>query len=83
MPLLPVRRSSESLHFQDCSKKTDEVDRTKLIDDQKREVPRYRGLLHGTLSIVREEGIGGIYRGLFPVVRPPPSLLISRISTDG
>jgi solute carrier family 25 citrate transporter 1 len=44
-------------------------DRTKLIDDQKREVPRYRGLLHGTLSIVNEEGIGGIYRGLFPVVR--------------
>lgn len=45
-------------------------DRTKLIDDQKRDVPRYRGLMHGTLSIVKEEGIGGIYRGLFPVVSP-------------
>lgn len=45
-----------------------ETIKTKLIDDQKRQVPRYRGLLHGTLSIVKEEGIGGIYRGLFPVV---------------
>ncbi|KAI5479999.1 mitochondrial tricarboxylate transporter, citrate transporter [Pseudohyphozyma bogoriensis] len=44
-----------------------ETIKTKLIDDQKREVPRYRGLLHGTVSIVREEGIGGVYRGLFPV----------------
>ena len=42
--------------------------RTKLIDDAKRPDPRYRGLVHGTVSIVREEGIGGIYRGLFPVV---------------
>lgn len=45
-----------------------ETIKTKLIDDQKRVVPRYRGLLHGTLSIVKEEGIGGIYRGLFPVM---------------
>lgn len=42
--------------------------RTKLIDDQKRAKPRYHGLLHGTMMIVKEEGIGGIYRGLFPVV---------------
>jgi solute carrier family 25 (mitochondrial citrate transporter), member 1 len=40
-----------------------------LIDDAKRPQPRYRGLLHGTASIVREEGLRGIYRGLFPVVR--------------
>ena len=45
--------------------------RTKLIDDAKRPDPRYRGLVHGTVSIVREEGIGGIYRGLFPVVSFP------------
>lgn len=44
--------------------------RTKLIDDQKREVPRYRGLIHGTMQIVKEEGLSGIYRGLGPVVRP-------------
>lgn len=53
--------------------------RTKLIDDQKREVPRYKGLVHGTVSIVREEGIGGIYRGLFPVVRL--ALLFLQISS--
>lgn len=43
--------------------------RTKLIDDAKRPNPQYRGLVHGTVSIVRQEGILGIYRGLFPVVR--------------
>lgn len=46
--------------------------RTKLIDDAKRPIPQYRGLVHGTMSIVRQEGIAGIYRGLFPVVRPLP-----------
>ncbi|KZT65091.1 mitochondrial tricarboxylate transporter [Daedalea quercina L-15889] len=45
-----------------------ETIKTKLIDDAKSPNPRYRGLAHGTVSIVREEGIGGIYRGLFPVV---------------
>ena len=42
--------------------------RTKLIDDAKRPNPQYRGLIHGTTMIVRQEGISGIYRGLFPVV---------------
>jgi hypothetical protein len=42
--------------------------RTKLIDDAKRPNPRYKGLVHGTACIVREEGLSGIYRGLFPVV---------------
>ena len=42
--------------------------RTKLIDDAKRSNPQYRGLVHGTMSIVKQEGIFGIYRGLFPVV---------------
>ncbi|KIL65393.1 hypothetical protein M378DRAFT_105087 [Amanita muscaria Koide BX008] len=45
-----------------------ETIKTKLIDDSKRPNPRYRGLVHGTASIVREEGIRGIYRGLFPVM---------------
>ena len=44
-------------------------DRTKLIDDAKSPNPRFRGLIHGTSCIVREEGLRGIYRGLFPVVR--------------
>ncbi|RDB17609.1 putative mitochondrial carrier C19G12.05 [Hypsizygus marmoreus] len=45
-----------------------ETIKTKLIDDAKRPNPQYRGLLHGTASIVRQEGIFGIYRGLFPVM---------------
>ncbi|KAH8093077.1 mitochondrial tricarboxylate transporter [Cristinia sonorae] len=45
-----------------------ETIKTKLIDDAKSPVPRYRGLLHGTVTIVREEGLRGVYRGLFPVV---------------
>jgi len=45
-----------------------ETIKTKLIDDQKSASPRYRGLVHGTVGIVRDEGIGGVYRGLFPVV---------------
>ncbi|KAF4611733.1 hypothetical protein D9613_003644 [Agrocybe pediades] len=45
-----------------------ETIKTKLIDDAKRPNPQYRGLIHGTMSIVRQEGIAGIYRGLFPVM---------------
>ncbi len=44
------------------------VSRTKLIEDSKRPQPRYRGLVHGASAIVRDEGLGGIYRGLLPVV---------------
>ncbi|KAF8200320.1 citrate transporter [Pholiota molesta] len=42
-----------------------ETIKTKLIDDAKRPNPQYRGLIHGTISIVKQEGISGIYRGLF------------------
>ncbi|ETW79809.1 mitochondrial tricarboxylate carrier [Heterobasidion irregulare TC 32-1] len=45
-----------------------ETIKTKLIDDAKRPQPQYRGLVHGTMSIVRQEGIRGVYRGLFPVM---------------
>ncbi|OCH84535.1 mitochondrial tricarboxylate transporter [Obba rivulosa] len=45
-----------------------ETIKTKLIDDAKSPNPRFRGLVHGTMSIIREEGIRGIYRGLFPVM---------------
>ncbi|KAJ7583926.1 mitochondrial tricarboxylate transporter [Mycena floridula] len=45
-----------------------ETIKTKLIDDAHRPQPQYRGLIHGTVSIVRQEGIFGIYRGLFPVM---------------
>ncbi|KAE9399350.1 mitochondrial tricarboxylate transporter [Gymnopus androsaceus JB14] len=45
-----------------------ETIKTKMIDDANRPNPQYRGLVHGTISIVRQEGIFGIYRGLFPVM---------------
>ncbi|OBZ74928.1 putative mitochondrial carrier C19G12.05, partial [Grifola frondosa] len=45
-----------------------ETIKTKLIDDAKSPNPKYRGLIHGSASIVREEGLRGIYRGLFPVM---------------
>jgi solute carrier family 25 citrate transporter 1 len=45
-----------------------ETIKTKLIDDAKQPNPQYRGLIHGTVSIVKQEGIFGIYRGLFPVM---------------
>ncbi|TFK37546.1 mitochondrial tricarboxylate transporter [Crucibulum laeve] len=45
-----------------------ETIKTKLIDDAKRPNPQYRGLIHGTKEIIRQEGITGIYRGLFPVM---------------
>lgn len=47
--------------------------RTKLIEDSRQPQPRYRGLIHGAGQIVKEEGIGGIYRGLLPVVSSFPS----------
>ncbi|KAF8647564.1 hypothetical protein AX16_006621 [Volvariella volvacea WC 439] len=45
-----------------------ETIKTKLIDDAKRPNPQYRGLIHGTVQIVKAEGLFGIYRGLFPVM---------------
>ncbi|KAF8064272.1 mitochondrial tricarboxylate transporter [Lyophyllum atratum] len=45
-----------------------ETIKTKLIDDSKRPNPQYRGLIHGTATIIRQEGLSGIYRGLFPVM---------------
>jgi solute carrier family 25 citrate transporter 1 len=45
-----------------------ETIKTKLIDDAKGPNPQYRGLIHGTTRIVQQEGIRGIYRGLFPVM---------------
>ncbi|KAF9508793.1 hypothetical protein BS47DRAFT_1350038 [Hydnum rufescens UP504] len=45
-----------------------ETIKTKLIDDSHSSKPRFKGLIHGTSVIVKEEGIRGIYRGLFPVM---------------
>ncbi|KAI9261059.1 mitochondrial carrier domain-containing protein [Sporodiniella umbellata] len=45
-----------------------ETIKTKIIHDKNSSAPRYRGLLHGTRLMIAEEGIGGIYRGLGPVM---------------
>jgi len=58
-----------------------ETIKTKLIDDQKRPQPRYHGLIHGTVNIVRDEGISGIYRGLFPVIMRQSANSAVRFST--
>jgi solute carrier family 25 citrate transporter 1 len=42
--------------------------RTKLIDDAKRTVPEFRSMLDGTVAICRQEGVAGLYRGLFATV---------------
>ena len=46
-----------------------ETIKTKMIHDQNRKGgPRYSGLVSGVRTIVREEGLAGIYRGLTAVI---------------
>jgi solute carrier family 25 citrate transporter 1 len=45
-----------------------ETIKTKLIHDRNSASPKYKGLVHGTKMIVAEEGLGGVYRGLGPVM---------------
>ncbi|KAJ3979378.1 mitochondrial tricarboxylate transporter [Lentinula detonsa] len=45
-----------------------ETIKTKLIDDANRPKPQYCDLVHGSVTIVRQEGLAGIYRGLLPVM---------------
>ena len=45
-----------------------EAIKTRLIADQNLPHPRYRGLLHGTATLVREEGLRAVYAGLLPTV---------------
>ncbi|KAI8379828.1 mitochondrial carrier domain-containing protein [Choanephora cucurbitarum] len=45
-----------------------ETIKTKLIHDKNSAAPKYRGLVHGTKAIIAEEGLGGIYRGVGPVM---------------
>lgn len=40
-----------------------------MIDDAKRAVPKYPpGLVRGSMAIIKDEGLRGIYRGLVPVM---------------
>jgi len=45
-----------------------ETIKTKMVQDAKRPDPQYRGLVHGVGQIIKNEGISGVYRGLFPVI---------------
>ncbi|KAI7906327.1 mitochondrial carrier domain-containing protein [Cokeromyces recurvatus] len=45
-----------------------ETIKTKLIHDRNNATHKYQGLIHGTRTIIAEEGLGGIYRGLGPVM---------------
>lgn len=45
-----------------------ETVKTKLIHDQNSAAPRYRGLVHGVSTMVREEGVGAVYKGLAPTM---------------
>jgi solute carrier family 25 citrate transporter 1 len=45
-----------------------ETIKTKMIHDKNSPAPKYKGLVHGTKLIIAEEGIGGVYRGLGPVM---------------
>jgi len=42
--------------------------KVRLISDQRKSVPQYRGLVHAASSILRAEGICGLYRGLAPTI---------------
>jgi solute carrier family 25 citrate transporter 1 len=39
-----------------------------MIEDSKRPQPRFNGMADAVKKIVAEEGFGGLYRGLGPVV---------------
>jgi len=41
-----------------------ETIKVKMIHDQMQPVPKYKGLVHGIRTIVKNEGIGGVYKGL-------------------
>lgn len=41
-----------------------ETVKVKFINDQRSAKPRFRGFIHGVGMIIKEEGIGGVYKGL-------------------
>lgn len=42
--------------------------KVRLIADQKKMTPRFRGLYHAAVTIIREEGVTGVYKGVGPTV---------------
>lgn len=58
-----------------------ETIKTKLIHDQNRAIPQYKGLIHGIKTIVQVEGVRGIYRGLSAVIARQGANSAVRMST--
>lgn len=58
-----------------------ETIKTKLVNESMKPNPRFTGLVQGTKEIIRLEGIGGIYRGLFPVMMRQGANSAVRFST--
>ncbi|XP_039968423.1 putative tricarboxylate transport protein, mitochondrial [Bactrocera neohumeralis] len=45
-----------------------ETVKVKFINDQRSANPQYRGFFHGVSTIVKQEGLGGVYKGLTPTI---------------
>jgi solute carrier family 25 citrate transporter 1 len=60
-----------------------ETIKTKLIHDQNSANPKFRGLVHGVKTIIAEEGIGGVYRGMGAVVARQGANSAVRMSSYG
>lgn len=45
-----------------------ETVKVKFINDQRSGNPRFKGFFHGVAMIVREQGIGGVYKGVVPTI---------------
>ncbi|KUJ07783.1 mitochondrial inner membrane citrate transporter [Mollisia scopiformis] len=56
-----------------------ETVKTALIEDAKRARPQYRGMIHGTISLIKETGIGGVYRGVSAVTMRQVSVSFARM----
>ncbi|XP_053617116.1 putative tricarboxylate transport protein, mitochondrial [Plodia interpunctella] len=45
-----------------------ETVKVKFINDMRTEKPRFKGFFHGVRTIVKEEGVGGVYKGVTATV---------------
>ncbi|CAD6996434.1 tricarboxylate transport protein, mitochondrial [Ceratitis capitata] len=45
-----------------------ETVKVKFINDQRSANPQFRGFFHGVSTIVKQEGFGGVYKGLTPTI---------------
>eukprot|EP00019_Armaparvus_languidus_P013927 CAMPEP_0168587254 /NCGR_PEP_ID=MMETSP0420-20121227/4772_1 /TAXON_ID=498008 /ORGANISM="Pessonella sp." /LENGTH=337 /DNA_ID=CAMNT_0008622505 /DNA_START=11 /DNA_END=1024 /DNA_ORIENTATION=+ len=57
--------------------------KVKFIHDQNAAKPKYRGLIHGTATIVKEEGFAGIYKGITATILKQGSNQAIRFFTFG